>query len=246
MTLFGRVFRLVWGGEIDRALRPVLAVALAGSIAGSSLFTFMGIWAIKELGASGRSLGATFLVGAILAAAAGYLGGHLSDHFGRRRLILVGWGGRSLYIPLFLFVGDNLVLGLCLMTGMGVFGSIGGAADQAMVADLVAPEKHEAAYASVRVASNLGVTMGPPLGGLMILLGGWNGLFVGVSLLVGGRRGARLPLHPGARRLLAGGAAGARLVRRDRARPPLPALPRSPGCSPISSTSPTRWRCRSR
>ena len=109
MALFGRVFRLVWGGEIDRALRPVLAVALAGSIAGSSLFTFMGIWAIKELGASGRSLGATFLVGAILAAAGGYLGGHLSDHFGRRRLILVGWGGSVLYIPLFLFVGDNLV-----------------------------------------------------------------------------------------------------------------------------------------
>jgi predicted MFS family arabinose efflux permease len=183
MRVFARLFRLVWGGEIDRALRPVLAVALAGSIAGSSLFTFMGIWAIKELGASGRSLGATFLVGAILAAAAGYLGGHLSDHFGRRRLILVGWGGSVLYIPLFLFVGDNLVLGLGLMTGMGVFGSIGGAADQAMVADLVAPEKHEAAYASVRVASNLGVTLGPPLGGLMILLGGWNGLFVGVSLM---------------------------------------------------------------
>ena len=54
MALFGRLFRVVWGGEIDRALRPVLAVALAGSVAGSSLFTFMGIWAIKELGASGR------------------------------------------------------------------------------------------------------------------------------------------------------------------------------------------------
>ena len=186
MTLFGRLFRLVWGGEIDRALRPVLAVALAGSIAGSSLFTFIGIWAIKELGASGRSLGATFLVGAVLAAAAGYLGGHFSDHLGRRRLILFGWGGSVLYIPLFLLVGDNLVLGLCLMMGMGVFGSIGGAADQAMVADLVPPEKHEGAYASVRVASNLGVTLGPPLGGLMILLGGWNGLFVGVSLLAAG------------------------------------------------------------
>ncbi|MBA3348488.1 MAG: MFS transporter [Actinobacteria bacterium] len=183
MSLFARFFRLVWGGEVERALRPVLAVALAGSVAGSSLFTFMGIWAIQELDATGRQLGATFLLGAVLAAASGYLGGHLSDHYGRRRLILFGWGGEVLYIPLFLLVGQNVGLGLGLMTGMAIFGSIGGAADQAMVADLVPPERHEAAYASVRVASNLGVTMGPPLGGLMLFLGSWNGLFIGVSLL---------------------------------------------------------------
>ncbi len=183
MKLFARLFRVVWGAEVDRALRPVLAVALAGSIAGSSLFVFMGIWATKELGASGKQLGVAFAIGAILAATSGYLGGHLSDHYGRRRLILVGWGGEVLYIPLFLLVGDQLLLGLALMTGMAVFGSIGGAADQAMIADLVPPERHEGAYASVRVASNLGVTMGPPLGGLMILVGDWHGLFVGVSLL---------------------------------------------------------------
>ena len=122
MTFFARFFRLVWGGEVDRALRPVLAVALAGSIAGSSLFTFMGIWAIQELGASGRSLGATFLVGAVLAAASGYLGGHLSDHFGRRRLILFGWAGWVVYIPFFLVVGDNLWLGLGLLMGIGLSG----------------------------------------------------------------------------------------------------------------------------
>lgn len=183
MRHFARLFRLVWGAEIDRALRPILAVRLAGSVAGSSLFVFMGIWATKELGASGAQLGVTFAAGAVLAAVSGYLGGHLSDHFGRRRLMLVGWGGEVVYIPLFLLAGDKLLLGLGLMTGMAVFGSIGGAADQAMIADLVPPEKHESAYAAARVASNLGVTMGPPLGGLMILVGDWHGLFLGVSLL---------------------------------------------------------------
>ena len=52
-----------------------------------------------------------------------------------------------------------------------------------MVADLVAPELHEAAYASQRVASNLGVTMGPPIGALFLFVGGWNLEFVGVSVL---------------------------------------------------------------
>jgi predicted MFS family arabinose efflux permease len=43
--------------------------------------------------------------------------------------------------------------------------------NQAMVADLVPPERHEAAYASVRVASNLGVVCGPPVGGLLLIGG---------------------------------------------------------------------------
>ena len=38
MSLFARLFRLVWGGDVDRALRPVLAVSLAGSIAGASAY----------------------------------------------------------------------------------------------------------------------------------------------------------------------------------------------------------------
>jgi predicted MFS family arabinose efflux permease len=49
-----------------------------------------------------------------------------------------------------------------------------------MVADLVAPERQEAAYAAVRVASNLGVTIGPPLGGLLLVGGQWWHLWLGV------------------------------------------------------------------
>jgi predicted MFS family arabinose efflux permease len=52
-----------------------------------------------------------------------------------------------------------------------------------MVADLVAPERHEEAYASVRVAANLGVTIGPPIGSVFLLLGGWTLFFPCVSLL---------------------------------------------------------------
>ena len=43
---------LIWGAEVDPALRPVLLVTLMGSLAGSSAWNFMGIWAVKELGAT--------------------------------------------------------------------------------------------------------------------------------------------------------------------------------------------------
>ncbi len=94
MRLVARILRLVWGGDVDGPLRPVVAVALAGSVASSAAWVFMGIWAKKHLGATDTQLGLAYLCGALLAGLAGYAGGHVSDRVGRRPLILAGWGGR--------------------------------------------------------------------------------------------------------------------------------------------------------
>ncbi len=183
MPVVSRLIRLIWGGDVDRALRPVLAVGLAGSIAGSSAFPFLGIWAIKHLGASQSQLAFAFLTGAVLAGVTGYAGGHWSDRIGRRPLILAGWGFEALVPLALLVVGSHATAGLALIALLPAVGSLGGAADQAMVADLVAPERQEAAYASVRVAQNLGVTIGPPLGGLLLVGGHWSHLWLGAFAL---------------------------------------------------------------
>lgn len=220
MRLFAGLFRLVWGDDVEPALRPVLAVGFAGTMAFSTAWTFVGIWAVEELGASSRQLAFAFLFGAVASMLAGYLGGHASDYLGRRPLILFGWGAESIFILLYAVVGDRVYLGLALIALGGVLGSIGGAADQAMVADLVPPDRHEAAYASVRVAQNLGVTFGPVIGGLLLIGENWTVLFVGVSLLSAcafaiawrylPRRGAYAPEEPPTR-----GSFG--VIRRDRA-----------------------------
>src|SRR5436190_12185771 len=89
MHLFARAFRLVWGAETDRALRPLLLVSLAGSIASTTVWSFVGIWAIRRLGTEDSTLGLVFLANAAAGAGAAYLVGHLSDRLGRRPLILV-------------------------------------------------------------------------------------------------------------------------------------------------------------
>jgi predicted MFS family arabinose efflux permease len=178
--VLGRLVRLIWGGDLNPALRPVIAVSLVGSIAGSTMFPFLGIWAIRELHASQSALAFAYLSGAVLAGVVGYVGGHTSDRVGRRPMILIGEGCTALVPIGLLLVGHNVAAGLTLIALLPVFGSLGGAADQAMVADLVPPEEHEAAYSAVRVAANLGVTIGPPLGGLLLIGGHWRHLWIGV------------------------------------------------------------------
>src|SRR6478736_9362659 len=116
---------LIWGAEVDPALRPVLLVTLMGSLAGSSAWNFMGIWAVKELGATSAQLSYGYLLMAGVAGIVGYGAGHLSDHFGRRRLILIGDGILAAYVLLFLGVGHHVWIGLALMVGAAGLGSFG-------------------------------------------------------------------------------------------------------------------------
>jgi predicted MFS family arabinose efflux permease len=181
MRPLAALYRVIFGSDTDPALRPLLGINFAGSLASSIVWSFVGIWAIKKLGADESTLGLAYLVSALIGVGSGYLGGHLSDHFGRRPLIFIGWIGQTAIVLAFLAAGSSASAGLVVLCFGGLFFQIGNASAQALVADLVPPERHEPAYAAVRVASNLGITFGPPLGGLLLLLGSWHALFVGAA-----------------------------------------------------------------
>src|SRR5262245_25664 len=182
MGAIRRLARMIWGDDVDRALRPVLGVTLVSTAAGSTMWSFMAIWAVEELGAK-RELPFAYLVGALFAGLSGFAGGYLSDRIGRRRVILFGNGVMVAYPIVLLLLTDAKWAGLVALSLAGAFGSLGGSVSQAMVADLVAPERREAAFASVRVAANLGVVLGPPIGGLLLVLGSWPALFPAVAVL---------------------------------------------------------------
>src|SRR2546423_10635315 len=197
----------------------MLAVTFASSVGGSTVWSFVGIWAIERLHARQSAVGLAFLISAAVGAATGYLGGHLSDHVGRRPLFLISWACQVVLILGFLAAGGRELFGLGLVCLGGLTFQIGNAASQAMIADLVAPERHEQAYSAVRVAANLGVTLGPPTGGLLLALGSWSALFAGAAaLFLGGfvlalrflpRQGAYAPTEPPTRHSF-------RVIARDR------------------------------
>jgi predicted MFS family arabinose efflux permease len=220
MVVVRRLVRLIWGDELDAAMRPLVAQGLASSLAASAGWSFLGIWAIKRLHAGQTALGLAFTVGAILGALTGYAAGHASDYVGRRPLMLVSSGGFVVLVLCLLLVGTRELPGLILLAAAPAVGGIAGSSANALIADLVPRERHEAAYASQRVAWNLGATSGPPVGGALLALGGWHGLFVGVaglmaiaftiSALLIPIRGAHAPEGPPERGSFA-------VIRRDRA-----------------------------
>ena len=74
----------------------------------------------------------------------------------------------------------------------GVIGAPAYSLDRVLVADLVPRTERENAYATVRVATNLGVLIGPPLAALLVYLGGWRAFLLGIAAL--GIAGALLTL----------------------------------------------------
>jgi predicted MFS family arabinose efflux permease len=178
----GRLFRLIWGDDVERALRPLLIVGFVGSLGGSACWTFVGIWAIDELDASSSQLGLYFVAAAVISASMGYLGGHVSDHLGRRPVILAGWG-LTAFVPLSWTLVDDYGTAVPLLLLLSLFAPVAMAATQALVADVVPPERHEHSYASLRVANNLGVTLGPPIGGALLLTGNYDVLWIGVTVI---------------------------------------------------------------
>ncbi len=177
--MLARLVRLIWGGDLNPALRPVIAVSLFGSIAGSTTFPFLGIWAIKELHASVELARVRLPAGAILVGGRRLPRRPLSDRIGRRPLILIGGGCRRSCRSGCSAVGHSVVAGLTLLALLPVFGSLGGAADQAMVADLVPPEgtrPRTRRFASPRTSASRSARRSAAL----LLIGGdWRHLWIG-------------------------------------------------------------------
>ena len=108
--------------------------------------------------------------------AGGFVGGWMSDHVGRRAVLLLSLGGGALLIASLPFV-PGFVPVLLATFGFGLVGEMYRPAVTAAVADIVEEERRAEAYAIVYWAINLGVAFGPALGGWLAARS-YLGLFV--------------------------------------------------------------------
>jgi MFS family permease len=94
------------------------------------------------------------------------VGGALADRMGRKSMIIYGLVISALSsISIALVPSMDWFYGLVII--IGLFSNLGGPARQAMVADLLRPEKRAQGYSILRVLLNLSITIGPAIGGLL-------------------------------------------------------------------------------
>jgi MFS family permease len=154
--------------------------------AGSMAIPFLMLFLTRERGLDPRDAGlvvALYGVGAIVSAPAG---GRLVDRLGalavlRGSLLL---GGAALLLFPFVHGLPALVAATLLWS---LLGEAFRPASLAMVSDLVGPEKRRAAFAANRLAVNLGMSVGPALGGFIAERSfRWVFLVDGLTALVAG------------------------------------------------------------
>jgi len=139
---------------------------LVSSIGMSLVWPFMTIYVREKLDVT------LTVVGLVLAANSGaglvsqVIGGPLVDRFGRKIAMAVSLGSRSA-IMISLGLADTLPSFVTLIMLSGFCGSLFNPALNAMVADMVEPEKRIEAYGLMRIVSNLGIAIGPAIGGFI-------------------------------------------------------------------------------
>jgi predicted MFS family arabinose efflux permease len=209
---------VTFGGGLDRRVAPIVAVSFTYSASFSTFWVYVGIYAVKGLNWPASRVGLLFLASAPAAAVANYLSGRISDRTGRKPLIVGSFLASSANMLLLAWLGGTTALAFVLIVLQGVIGAPAYSLDRVLVADLVPDEEsREPGYAMVRVATNLGTLVGPPLAALLVFVADWTAFLLGIAAL--GVVGAALAvalLPPTRTRLELGEPGSLRVVLRDR------------------------------
>ncbi|WP_242909796.1 MFS transporter [Actinomadura terrae] len=178
-----RVLALVLGDDVAPSLWPILMITLVSTATFTGVWSYAGVWAKTSVHASAAAVGVMFLSYAGGCGITGYVGGRLSDRFGRRRVMVGGWTlASALILTLPLVPGAAPVkLGWAVLAMAA--GSPATSASNTAVADLAPAEEQERAYASSRVMFNIGSMLGPPMAGLVLLTHSWTLLFICAGVL---------------------------------------------------------------
>ena len=153
-------------GEFPRAYWVLVLASYIDVIGRSAVKIFFALYVTRKFGVGLAQAGALLGLFGISGMIGRTIGGALTDHFGRRGVMVFGLVSSALTTLSFAFIPSmNLFYPAVLIAGL--FSSIGGPAQQAMVADLLPEEKRIQGFGVWRVASNLGWLTGPILGGLL-------------------------------------------------------------------------------
>jgi MFS family permease len=153
--------------EYPRAFWIYNIIVFIDRLGGFMLYPFFALYLTQKFDIGMSTVGILFAVFSITGMIGSALGGALTDRMGRKVVIVAS-----------LILSSLSALGMGLAPTMGIFvavvvvvgtlSSIGHPAHEAVVADLLPPDKRAEGYGIIRVVFNLAVIIAPPIAGLLI------------------------------------------------------------------------------
>ncbi|TFF90954.1 MAG: MFS transporter [Promethearchaeota archaeon] len=153
--------------EYPPAFRVLTLATFIDMLGSFLLYPFFALYITARFGVSMLEVGFLLSINSTGNIVGGFIGGALADKYGRRFIILFGLivsGVGSIFMGLV----DNLFMFYILAAILGLIGSVGFPARQAMVADLLPLEKQAKGFGILRISFNLSATIGPLLGGFLV------------------------------------------------------------------------------
>jgi MFS family permease len=135
-------------------------------IGGALIYPFFSLYITRKFNVGMTDVGLVFGLFSVSSVVGSTLGGAMTDRLGRKGMLIFGLVG-SASAMLFMGLADSLGMFLVSALLVGLLAHSGGPAQQAMVADLLAPEKRAQGFGILRVVANLAVAIGPAIGGLL-------------------------------------------------------------------------------
>lgn len=152
--------------EFPGSFWTLMAGTFIDRLGGAMMFPFFAIYITEKFGVGMIVVGTIFAIYSVSSFLGSAVSGALTDKFGRKAMIIFGLIASALSSLAMPFI-DNLSVFYTASILVGLFGSVGGPARQAMIADLLPEEKRAEGYAIHRVTFNLSAAIGPAIGGIL-------------------------------------------------------------------------------
>lgn len=153
--------------EYPRAFWMYNLIVFIDRLGGFMLYPFFALYLTEKFDIGMSTVGLLFAIFSITGMAGSALGGALTDRMGRKTVILASLLLSSLS-ALGMGFAPNLTIFVLVVIVVGTLSSIGHPAHEAVVADLLPPEKRAEGYGIIRVIFNVAVIIAPPIAGLLI------------------------------------------------------------------------------
>ncbi|GIK67518.1 MAG: MFS transporter [Chloroflexota bacterium] len=166
------------------AFRTIFYGSLVQAAGVSMIWPFMTVYMRENLGVAVATVTLLITMENIIGTASTSISGMVVDKFGRKTAMVVAMTVSGLVL-LGMSMVHTLFLWAALMAIRGLFDPMFGVSSSATVADLIPDEQRAGAYAQLRIAHNVGVAVGPAVGGLLIAISYTPVFLIGTAVTLG-------------------------------------------------------------